>query len=102
MINKKSILSIFTLILLNSCAQSTAMLGPVYTLGSTGNVYQTGLSMGSSLGSSSMVTKMTGKTPTENMKMILKTNQNKKIDRDLYILVENNIKKTSKILQIKE
>ena len=35
------------MILFNGCMQSTAMLGPVYTLGSTGNTLQAGISYGS-------------------------------------------------------
>ena len=37
---KKLIYGIFLLCFLNSCAQNLALLGPVYTLANTGNVYQ--------------------------------------------------------------
>ena len=47
MVIKKIILGGFILFVLNGCAQSTAFLGPLYTLGTTGNVVQTGLSYGS-------------------------------------------------------
>ena len=47
MINKKIILATLFTILFNGCMQSTAMLGPAYTLGSTGNTLQAGLSYGS-------------------------------------------------------
>ena len=47
MINKKIILATLFMILFNGCMQSTAMLGPAYTLGSTGNAFQAGLSYGS-------------------------------------------------------
>ena len=43
MIIKKIISGIFFLCLLNGCVQSTALLGPVYTMASTGNIYQAGL-----------------------------------------------------------
>ena len=60
----KKILSLgLLLILLNGCAQSTALLGPAYTLGSTGNVLQAGLSYGSD----QVVTKKTGKSIGQNL-----------------------------------
>ena len=42
----KKIYIILNLILLNGCVQNSALLGPAYTLGSTGNVLQAGLSYG--------------------------------------------------------
>ena len=67
MVSKKIILGIFIVSLLSGCSSPTAMLGPVYTLTSTGNVYQTGFSYGSN----QLITKYTGKTPIENLKNIL-------------------------------
>ena len=46
MIKKKLILGIFFIIFLNGCVQSTSFLGPAYTLGTTGNALQAGLSFG--------------------------------------------------------
>ena len=60
------------LFFLNGCVQSAALLGPAYTLASTGNIYQAGLSYGSN----QAVKKITGKTPTENIKSLV---DNKKI-----------------------
>ena len=42
------------------------MLGPAYTLTSTGNIFQAGFSYGSN----EMITMYTGKTPIENVKEI--------------------------------
>ena len=56
------------LLLLTSCVQNTALLGPAYTLSSTGNVLQAGLSYGTTY----TVKKITGKTPSENAEIILK------------------------------
>ena len=65
----KKIISIgLLLILLSGCAQNTALLGPAYTLSSTGNVLQAGLSYGTTY----TVKKITGKTPSENAEIILK------------------------------
>ena len=61
---KKIFAGLFLLFFLNGCVQSTALLGPAYTLASTGNIYQAGLSYGSN----QAVTKITGKSPTENIK----------------------------------
>ena len=46
MILKKIITGLFLLFFLNGCVQSTALLGPAYTLASTGNIYHAGLSYG--------------------------------------------------------
>ena len=67
MILKKIITGLFLLFFLNGCVQSAALLGPAYTLTSSGNIYQAGLSYGSG----KAVKKITGKTPTENFKSLL-------------------------------
>tara|TARA_B110000495_G_C22860096_1_gene501531 strand:- start:76 stop:327 length:252 start_codon:yes stop_codon:yes gene_type:complete len=56
--------------------QNTALLGPAVTAASTGNLYQAGLSYGSS----KVVTKITGKTTTENIKIFL--NKNKDVEKE--------------------
>ena len=99
MIHKKIFLGLFVIAFLTGCASPTAMLGPAYTLTSTGNVLQAGLSYGSN----EMITMYTGKTPIENVKEIT-TNQ-KNIQKqtleseDFYILVKNRINKTGSILK---
>ena len=72
MILKKIITGLFLLFFLNGCVQSGALLGPAYTLASTGNVFQAGLSYGSN----KAVKKITGKSTTENIKSLV---DNKKI-----------------------
>ena len=100
MISKKIILGIFIVSLLSGCSSPTAMLGPVYTLTSTGNVYQTGFSYGSN----QLITKYTGKTPIENLKNIevkdIKKNTLKETleSEDFYQLINGRIKKTREIL----
>ena len=66
MINKKIILGLFIVSFLGACSSPSAMLGPAYTLSSSGNVLQAGLNYGSN----QMITKYTGKTPIENLKEI--------------------------------
>ena len=98
MILKKIFAGLFLLFFLNGCVQSTALLGPAYTLASTGNIYQAGLSYGSS----QAVKKITGKSPTENIRSL--TNSKKsKIDEEqnydeFFALVKNRVEKTSKII----
>ena len=98
MINKRLILILSLLGFLGACTSPTAMLGPVYTLTSTGNIYQAGFSYGSN----ELITSYTGKTPIENLEEI--TSKNLSIERniqkktlesdDFYQLVKNKIQKT--------
>ena len=103
MINKKIIFGLLMISFLGACASPTAMLGPVYTLSSSGNVVQAGLSYGSN----EMITMYTGKTPIENLKEISST-ENRKIknihkktleSEDFFILVKQKVEKTNKILK---
>ena len=92
MINKKIILGLFITTLLAGCSSPTAMLGPVYTLSSTGS----GLQAGINYGSNELITMYTGKTPIENLQKIkvdkkkAETNIQKKTleSEDFYILVK--------------
>ena len=47
MINKKKIIVLLIFCLLGACTSPTTMLGPAYTLSTSGNVFQTSLSYGS-------------------------------------------------------
>ena len=100
MILKKIFAGLFLLFFLNGCVQSTALIGPAYTLASTGNIYQAGLSYGSD----QTVKKVTGKSTTENIKSLV-DNKKKKIEEkesqeEFFTLVKNRIEKTSKIIQL--
>jgi len=100
MILKKIIAGLFLLLFLNGCVQTAALLGPAYTLTSTGNIYQAGLSYGSN----QAVKKITGKSPTENIQSLV-DNKKKKIEEkekqdEFFALVKNRIEKTSKIIQL--
>ncbi len=104
MINKKIILGLFTVSFLGACTSPTAMLGPAYTLASSGNIYQAGFSYSSN----ALITEYTGKTPIENLKGIsaLKDKKIKNIkestlkSEDFYLLVKSKIERTSKILNL--
>ena len=54
---------ILGLFFLNSCVESTAFFGPAITVGTSGNVYQAGLSYGSN----QLVKETTGKSTFEHM-----------------------------------
>jgi len=70
------ILATVLLLLLNGCLQNTVFLGPAVTAASTGNIYHAGLSYSSNIA----ITRITGKTPMDNIK--------KALERDVK---ENNI-----------
>ena len=80
------------------------MLGPVYTMSSSGNTLQAGLSYGSN----QLITQYTGKTPIENLKdaslienkELINIEKNTLESEDFYVLIKNKIEKTSKILNL--
>jgi hypothetical protein len=100
MILKKIIISAFAMCFLTGCLQNTAFLGPTLTVASTGSVYQAGLSYGSS----QVIKKMTGKTPTENVKSFLDSNnttvKEEEINDEFFVLVKDKIEKKSNILNL--
>ena len=100
MILKKIIISAFFMCFLTGCLQNTAFLGPVITVASTGNVYQAGLSYGSS----KAIKKFTGKTPTENIKRFLNSSstakEEEKDNDKSFALIKNTIEKKSKVLNL--
>ena len=91
MVIKKIITGIFLLVFLSGCAQNSAFLGSLYTLGTTGNSLQAGISYGSN----QAVSKITGKTTSENIKEIL---QPKTKDSELRKLLKKRIIQTRKKL----
>ena len=100
MILKKIIAGLFLLFFLNGCVQSAALLGPAYTLTSTGNVFQAGLSYGSN----HAIKKITGKSTTENIKSLVDDNkievEEEENHEEFFELVKSRIDKTSKIIQL--
>ena len=104
MIHKKKIICFISIFFLNACTSPTAMLGPAYTLSSTGNIFQAGLSYGSN----ELITQYTGKTPIENLKEIseIELEKDKNImkktleSEDFYYLVQNKFKKTRSLIKL--
>ena len=88
MILKKIITGLFLLFFLNGCVQSTALLGPAYTMVSTGNIYHAGLSYGSNRAVKSLV-------DNEKIKV-----EEKESQEEFFALVKKRIEKTSKIIKL--
>ena len=61
----KKILLLVSFVFLSGCYQTTALIGPAITVGSTGNVMQAGFSYASNMA----VKKTTGKTPSEHISL---------------------------------
>ena len=99
MIHKKIVFWLLVSTFLSGCTSPTVMLGPAYTLTSTGNVYQAGLTYGSN----EMITRQTGKTPIENIQEISVSKKNIQKQtlksEDFYILVKKRIEKTRSIIK---
>ena len=93
MILKKTFIGIFLLGMLSGCAQNVALLGPAYTLGSTGNIYQAGLTFSSN----KAITSLTGKSVGQNVKEILTL---KKKDSKFEKLVKTRMIETRKKLKL--
>ena len=93
MVLKKIIIGIFLASFLSGCAQNAALLGPAYTLASTGSVYQAGFTYGSN----EIITKTTGKSAAQNFKEVLTP---KKDDTEFEKLVKRNIEETRKKLNL--
>lgn len=104
MIHKKKIFGLFLFTLLGACASPTALIGPTYTLTSTGNILQAGLSYGSN----EMIAYYTGKTPLENLKEITTDHSKKNINiqkqtlesQEFYSLIKNKIENTGNLIKI--
>ena len=88
---KKIIIALFLSNFLVGCAQNAALLGPAYTLATSGNIYHAGFTYGGN----ELITKTTGKSATQNLKDMLVP---KKDDTEFEQLVKKNIKETRKKL----
>ena len=64
---KKSIFLVLSVFFLNSCVETTAFLGPAITVGTTGNVYQAGLSYSSNY----VIKETTSKTTFEHISQFI-------------------------------
>ena len=88
---KKILLILISFVFLQSCAQTTALIGPAITIGSTGNVMQAGFSYGSNM----MVRETTGKSTSEHVSSYVSNKKDerktKKIQKEMVNYLENHI-----------
>ena len=90
---KNLIIGILLASFLSGCAQNAALLGPAYTLSTSGNVYHAGLTYGTN----EIIAKTTGKSVAQNFKEALIP---KKEDTEFEKLVKRNIQKTRRKLNL--
>ena len=83
-IKKLSILFI-SLITLNGCIETTAFLGPVLTVGTSGNVYQASISYASN----NIIYKSTGKSTIEHVNSFLDPDD--EFEGDLNLILKKNV-----------
>ena len=90
------ILFIFlTIVFLNGCVQSTALLGPGLTVATTGNVFQAGFQYGAN----TAIKNETGKDALTHLKDVVDEEQgNQKIEKKIKTFVKNTIDTISKKL----
>jgi Na+-translocating ferredoxin:NAD+ oxidoreductase RnfG subunit len=86
-----------SLLFLNGCIQTTALLGPGITIATTGNVLQAGFQYGAN----SVIEKETGKNTLEHLKDVVDDeSKNKKFQEQFTNLVENKLKVTRQRLNL--
>ena len=96
---KHKLFILFIFFVLNACAQSTALIGPAITIGTTGNVVQAGLTYGSNVA----VKDATGKLPGEHVSLYLENKkEEKKVKKDTIAYLDNHIKEMRNKLSIKK
>ena len=88
---------IFSLIFLNGCLQTTALLGPGITVATTGNFLQAGFQYGAN----TVIENETGKNTLEHFKSALDSQKkNKKFKEKFTNLVEKKFELTRKKLKL--
>ena len=93
----KILLIFSSLIFLNGCLQTTALLGPGITIVTTGNVLQAGFQYGAN----SVIEKETGKNTFEHFQdAVDNQNKNKKFQKKFINIVEKRFKLTREKLNL--
>ena len=88
---------IFSLIFLNGCLQTTALLGPGITVATTGNVLQAGFQYGAN----TVIENETGKNTFEHFQSAIEDQKkNKKFKEKFINLIENKFELTRKKLKL--
>ena len=87
----------FSLIFLNGCIQTTALLGPGVTIATTGNVLQAGFQYGAN----SVIEKETGKSTFEHFQdAVDKQSKNKRFQKKFTELIEKKFELTREKLNL--
>jgi hypothetical protein len=93
----KIVITILALLLFNGCAQNASLLGPIYTIGTTGNALQAG----ASYGTSQAIKKIRNKTVSKKINVLLKKkelNDNLKEDsNEFFKSIKKYVKKSNRI-----
>ena len=71
---KKIIVIIISFVFLGACVQTTALIGPAITVGTSGNVMQAGFSYGTNM----VVKQTTGKVPSEHVSLYIEDKKEEK------------------------
>ena len=96
---RKILIILLSLVFLSACAQSTALIGPIITIGNTGNVMQAGLSYGSNMA----IKQTSGKMPGELVTYYIEEKkEKKKIRKEIVSYLESHIKIMRKKLSVKK
>ena len=95
----KILIYIIVILTLSGCIQSTAMLGPVITIASTGNVSQAGLTY---FGNKAVEEETGMDTVSFVSKKIEEKNSKTKLKRKFNKLVKNNFEKTRQKLILQD
>ncbi len=96
---REILIVLFSLALLSGCVQSTALIGPAITIGTTGNVMQAGFSYGSNM----TIRHVTGKTPGEYAtSYIEEKREEKKIRKEIVSYLESHIEIIRKKISVKK
>ena len=94
---KKIYLLVLIFIFLSGCIQSSALLGPGFTIATTGNVMQAGLQYGAN----SAIKKETGKDALTHLKDAVDEEQeNQKLEKKIRNFTQNTIERVKKKLLI--
>jgi hypothetical protein len=97
MIEKKIIIGLLLVCFLNGCVQGTALLGPAITIGTTGNVMQAGIQ----LGTNQAIKQETGKDAFTHITDAVEEDKRKKnFNKNFVRLLESRIKETRKKLNL--
>ena len=85
--NLKTKFLLLSIFFLNGCIEATAFMGPAITIGTSGNIYQAGLSYGTN----QVVQRTTGKSPIQHISGFLDS-----VNLSLTVNVYDNIEKKKK------